>query len=87
MTSANRVSSCVECATPIIGDRRLCAACQARHGDDFLAGEVVDDAVTLPRPRSRKPISVWQSLAAWLVIAQLFAVVVILFILAGRACS
>lgn len=87
MTIANRVSSCVECSTPIIGDRRLCAACQARHGDDFLAGEVVDDAVTFSRPRSPNPLSVWQSLAAWIVIAQLFTIVVIVLILAGRGCS
>lgn len=86
MTLANRISSCVECQTPIIGDRRFCAACQARYGDDFLAGEVVDDAVTLPRPRAPKPLSVWQALAAWLVILHLVCVVVILLILAGRGC-
>lgn len=86
MKPSNRTSSCVECKTPIIGDRQLCAACQERRGDEFLAGEVVDDAVTLPRPRVPKPISVWQSLAAWMVIVQLFAVVVIVFILAGRGC-
>lgn len=86
MTVPNRISSCVECQTPIIGDRPFCAACQTKHGDAFLAGEVVDDAVTLPRPRAPKPLSVWQALGAWLVILQLFCVVVILFIFAGRGC-
>jgi hypothetical protein len=84
---ANRVSSCVNCATPIIGDRRHCAACHAKYGDELLAGEVVDDAATLPRPRLRKTITVWQSLVAWLVIAQAITAVVILFILAGKGCS
>jgi len=87
VTSPNRVSSCVNCSTPIIGDRRHCAACHAKYGDEFLAGEIVDDAVTLPRPRSPRPITVGQSLVAWLVIAQLFAAVVILLALAGKGCS
>ena len=86
MTLANRVSSCVDCQTRIIGDRPFCAVCQTKHGDEFLAGEVVDDAVTLPRPRAPKPVSVWQALGAWLVILQLFCVVVILLFLAGRGC-
>jgi hypothetical protein len=83
----------VNCATPIIGDRRLCAACQNKHGEEFLASEIVDDAITTPRPRVRvrvrvrKSLTVWQSLAAWLVIAQLFAIVAILFVLAGKGCS
>lgn len=31
MTPAGRVSSCVDCATPIIGDRQRCPACRACH--------------------------------------------------------
>lgn len=86
MTLATRVSSCLDCQTPIIGDRPFCAACQTKHGDDFIAGEVVDDAVTLPRPRAPKPPSVWQAVGAWILILHMFCVVVILLIFARRGC-
>ena len=80
---STRTSTCVDCTTPIIGDRLRCPACHDRHAADFSAS---DDATTLPRDRIAAPVSLWQALVAWLVLAQVFAVVVILLILAGRNC-
>lgn len=87
MTAATKISACVDCATPIIGDRLHCAACHVRHPDDLIAGEIVDDVVTIPRQLPAKPLSLWQALAAWLVIAQMFAVVALLVFLARRGCQ
>ena len=31
MTATSKISSCVDCATPIIGDRLRCPACRVHH--------------------------------------------------------
>lgn len=82
--AAPKVSSCVDCATPIIGERLRCPACHDQHAANLLTG---DEDVTLPRDRPRRKPSVWQALLAWIVVVQIFAVVVILLILTGKACQ
>ena len=84
MTAATKVkvSTCVDCATPILGERLRCPACN-QHAVNLLAG---DEDVTLPRDRERRQLSVGQVTTAWIVVVLLFAVVVILLILAGKAC-
>jgi len=78
-----KVSSCVDCATPIIGEIQRCGACRDRHESSLLAG---DEDVTLPRDRSSRPASIGQILLTWFVIAQLVASIAILLILTGRGC-
>jgi len=48
-----KISSCVDCATPIIGERLRCPACHDRH-----AADLADEDTTLPRERSARPASV-----------------------------
>jgi len=84
VTAATKVSTCVDCATPIIGERLRCPACHDQHAFELIAS--TDDDVTIPRDRPIKPMSVWQSLLAWFVVEQLFAVVVAVLILMGRGC-
>lgn len=33
MSATSKVSSCVDCTTPIIGDRPRCPACRHRHDE------------------------------------------------------
>jgi hypothetical protein len=84
--SAPKVSSCVDCATPIIGDQPRCPACHDQHADDLLAGEVVgDDEATTPRDRTDL-VSTWQSLVAWLIAALIVGTTALGLALAGRGC-
>ena len=71
MTSATKVSSCVECATPIIGERLRCPACHEQHASAVVAAsprgpadttndttnDAADDALTVPRPKQRVRVS------------------------------
>lgn len=84
MTAPAKISSCVDCATPIIGERLRCPACHDQHAVGLLSGE---DDVTVPRKRQSSSPTIWQSLVAWIAVVQLFAIVVILLILAGKACQ
>jgi len=79
-----KFSSCVDCATPIIGEQLRCPACHDRHSKQLLL--VGDEDVTLPRDRTRPQLSMGQALLAWFVLAQVLAAVVIGLIFAGRAC-
>lgn len=81
---AMKVSSCVDCGTTIIGERLRCPACHDQHVTGLLAG---DEDVTLPRDREANPLSIWQRLFAWFLVAQLIVVVVVLLMLAGRGCQ
>lgn len=78
-----KVSSCVDCATPIIGEIQRCGACRDRHATRLLAG---DEDVTLPHDRSLRSASIGQVLLTWFVFAQLVTSIVILLLLAGRGC-
>ena len=83
MTAVPKVSTCLDCGTPIIGDRVRCPACHDQHAVNLLAG---DEDATLPRDRSRRQPSIWQVLVAWIAVV-IFAVVMILWILAEKACQ
>jgi RNA polymerase subunit RPABC4/transcription elongation factor Spt4 len=65
-----KVSSCVDCATPIIGDRQRCPACRYRHAT--------------PKPSSTgQALVAW--LGTVLIIA-LIAIIAVLLMAAGRSC-
>ena len=56
MTATAKVSTCVDCATTIIGERLRCPACHDLHAARFsveLGDDTGDDVVTAPRPRQR----------------------------------
>ena len=84
MTAAAKFSSCVDCATPIIGERLRCPACHDRHAGNLLSG---DEDVTLPRRRSARSPSAREALAAWLGAAFIIVVVAIFLVIAGRSCQ
>ena len=84
MTAAAKFSSCVDCATPIIGERLRCPACHDRHAGILLSG---DEDVTVPRRRSVKSPSVREALVAWLGAALIIVVAAALLVVAGRSCS
>ena len=84
MTTAVKISSCVDCATTIIGERLRCPACHERHAEKLLSG---DDDVTLPRKRSARSPSVREVLAAWLGTWLILGVLVGLLVIAKRSCQ
>lgn len=49
-----KVSACVDCETPIIGERLRCPACHDRHADRLLVG---DEDVALPRDGADESLS------------------------------
>ncbi len=78
MSMTVRTSSCVDCATPIIGDRLRCPACHADHA------EVVARA-PVPSPVSPRS-SFGRVLLAWAVVVEAIAVVVCGLVLATKGC-
>lgn len=84
MRFSARVTVCVDCSTPIIGvsadDEVRCAACRKQ-----------DDARRVKRQvhamQAANTLTLWQALIAWLVAAQLLAVIVIALIMAVRSCG
>lgn len=76
MSATVRTSTCVDCATPIIGDRLRCPACRADH---TAASERVSMATTRP--------SLWRVLLAWVVLIEVLAAVVFGMVLAARGCT
>ena len=83
MTPASKTSSCVDCATTIIGERLRCPACHDRHASGLLAG---DEDVTLPRDRSRRRPSSGKILMMAIGAAQVVVIVTVLTIVAGGKC-
>ena len=84
MTTARKISSCVDCATTIIGDRLRCPACHDRHAENLLSG--VED-VTPRRKRASTAPSVREALIAWLGTMLILVVVVVLLVIAKRSCQ
>lgn len=88
-----KVSSCVECQTPIIGERLRCAACHERHAAEFLdASEISvvttsDEDATLPRRRSRREPSLRDAFAAWIGSCLIVVLAVILLMITGKGCQ
>jgi RNA polymerase subunit RPABC4/transcription elongation factor Spt4 len=84
MTTAPKISSCVDCATTIIGERLRCPACHDRHAASLLSGE---EDVTLPRRRTAKSSSVREVVFAWLGAVLIIVIAAALLVLAGRSCE
>jgi hypothetical protein len=89
--SSIRVTSCIDCGTPLIGEQLRCPACHDVHARDLIddtgdiAGEITaDDAVTAPRPRARRG---WHSTIAWFVGLQFALAIVLGLVVAVRGCS
>ena len=76
MTVSPKISSCVDCATTIIGERLRCPACHDRHAENRLSG---DEAVTSP--------SVREAMLAWLGTVLILVVVVGFLVIAKRSCQ
>jgi len=82
-----KVSSCVDCATPIIGDRLRCPACHDQHAATVPFVSVGDEDVTLPRKRSRQAVAVRDTVTAWLATGLVVVVVAVLLMTTGRGCQ
>lgn len=82
-----KVSACVDCATPIIGERLRCPACHDAHVAQLSSSAIGDEDVTLPRGRQRKMSSARDALVAWLGACLIVTVVAVLLVAAGRSCQ
>lgn len=89
MTAATRISSCVDCATPIIGECLRCPSCHEQHAsrlvapyvpDASLAGAADDDA----KAYIARDIT---ALARWGVAIEVIVIVVLALILLVRGCA
>lgn len=83
MTDVAKISSCVDCATTIIGDRLRCPACHNQHTASLLASG--EDAA-LPRDRVTPKSSTWRWGMPLFGAVQLVIIVVILVISAAKGC-
>lgn len=79
MSDAVRISACVDCATPIIGERLRCPACHRVHA--VVLGE---SSIGTPSARSDVAVSL---LARWVVAAEMICIVVLGLALAVRGCT
>lgn len=78
-------SACVDCGTPIIGDRLRCPACHEHHANDVVAA--ADDVeATVPRPRMESVGLLPSFIVAWIVIAELIAIVALLSVFVLKGC-
>jgi len=90
MTTATKVSSCVDCGTTIIGERLRCPACHDLHASRFSAfrqDDAADDAVTAPRPRQRVRVANQARRAQWIVAIEVLAIVGLALVLLVKGCS
>lgn len=94
MTVATKVSSCVDCRTPIIGERPRCPACHDQHAAlvvasrlDGPADDAADDAVTAPRPKQRERGVNLKRLARWGVAIEVFGIIGLALVLVVKGCS
>ncbi len=88
VNSEVRVSSCVDCATSIIGERLRCPACHDQHAVSIAAppmSGVDEGAVTTPRPRQARDAE--DQLIAWIVAIATIVGLVIAILLMARECS
>lgn len=76
MTSvATKVSACVDCATPIIGERLRCPACHDEHAANLAKRRVIVANASPPG-----------SLAVWAIFVEVIVMVALGIALAGKAC-
>ena len=99
MSSAPKVSSCVDCGTTIIGERLRCPACHDTHAAGVVAAhspevpdastdDAMDDAVTAPRSRLRVRIANRSSSARRLVVVVgVLAIVTLAIVFSLKGCS
>ncbi len=85
MNTAVKVTTCVDCATPIIGERLFCPACYQRHAA-LLIVTPIDDDVTAPWSR-RESDAAASLLARWVVAIEVITIVVLALVLVARGCS
>ncbi len=86
--AGDKISACVDCATPIIEERQRCPAYHEQHAAQLStvsACDLADEAVTLPRDRSRRTFSIREVLAEWL--GACLVVVVVVVVTAARSCQ
>lgn len=79
MSGAVRTSTCVDCSTPLIGERLRCPACHARHASSLAASGVpVDDG----KPR----VGLFMRAVRWFVVLEAIGIVGLGFLLAVKGC-
>lgn len=83
MTTAVKISSCVDCETPIIGDRLRCPACHDLYAAQVSASE---DDVTAPRHRGADGDLMPTFLMRWIVAAEVIAIVGLALVLMIKGC-
>ncbi len=90
MTTATKVSTCVDCATPIIGERLRCTACHQEHvallTAASLGDERGDEDMTVPRARDTEESGPGLLFVRWMAVFELFAIVALGLVLCVRGC-
>lgn len=83
------VSSCVDCKTPIIGERLRCPACHDLHAAQLstVSSSVNDEDVTLPRDRSRRSPSTRDVLIVWLGASLIVLATAVILMMLARSCQ
>lgn len=84
--SVPKVSTCVDCATLIIGDRLRCPACHDRYAFSLVASSHDDVDATTPRLREMNADLVPSVLVRWIVVAEILSVLVLGIVIATRGC-
>lgn len=74
------VSTCVDCRTPIIGERLRCPACHDAHAEMFDVDVDVD--VVAPQREG----SALQILLSWMVAAEVIAAILFGVVITVRGC-
>lgn len=77
MSTSVKISACVDCTTPIIGDRLRCPACHADHAAVIAS---------LPVSELRRA-SFGRGLLAWVVGVEILAVVICGLVLVTKGCA
>jgi hypothetical protein len=78
----SQFSTCVDCATKIVGERLRCPACHDRH-----VAELADLDTTTPHLRETDSDDhVPGYLVRWMVAAELFVIVVLGLVLGAKGC-
>lgn len=94
MTAERKFSSCVDCGTPIIGERLRCPACHDEHAGQIVTpavpDDVADDALTVPRPKQRVRVvnqRLPRDLARWMIELLVVSGLALVFVLWEKGCS
>lgn len=82
MTASSKISTRVDCATTIVGERVRCPACHQRHAASSASWG--DEDMTVPRPRHDTALGF---LVRWTVVIELLVIGVLGLIVVARGCS